>query len=96
MSERINISKEVAKDGTESITYSKSWEKNGMNNRKEVRKVEGGYIITESSYGKPKDGGEDAEYIDERREYVTTENPFEKKEESDEEKFFSFVDTPLM
>lgn len=96
MSERINISKEVAKDGTESITYSKSWEKNGMSHRKEVRKVEGGYIITESKYGKPNDV-EDAEYIDERKEYVTTENPFEPKEEkSDDQKMFDFVDTPLM
>ena len=97
MSESVNISKSTDKNGVESITYSKSWEKNGMSNRKEVRKVEGGYIITESSYGKPKDQGEDAEYIDERKEYVTTENPFEKKEEeSDEGKMFDFIDTPLM
>jgi hypothetical protein len=97
MSESINISKEVAKDGTESITYSKSWEKNGLNHRKEVRKVEGGYIITESKHGKPKDAGEEAEWIDERKEYVTTENPFEPKEEkSNDEKMFDFVDTPLM
>jgi len=97
MSERVNISKETLKDGTESITYSKSWEKNGMSHRKEVRKVEGGYIITESKYGKPKDQGEDGEYIDERKEYVTTENPFEPPEDkSDDQKMFDFVDTPLM
>lgn len=96
MSTRISMNKEVAKDGTESITFSKSWEKNGLSHRKEVRKVEGGYIITESKYGKPKDE-EDAEYIDERKEYVTTENPFDKeKEKDDDEKLFSFVDTPSM
>ncbi len=96
MSETINISKEIAKDGTESITYSKSWDKNGISHRKEVRKVEGGYIVTESKYGKPSDQ-KDAEYIDERKEYVTTENPLEAKEEkSDDEKMFDFIDTPLM
>ena len=97
MSERVNMTKETLKDGTESITYSKSWEKNGMDFRKEVRKVEGGYIITESKYGRPKDEGEDADYIDERREYVTTENPFEPKEEkSEEEKMFDFIDLPSL
>ncbi len=96
MSERVNISKETLKDGTESITYSKSWEKNGMNHRKEVRKVEGGYIVSESKHGKPSDAGEEAEYIDENKEYVTTENPFEEKkeEEKEEQKMFSFIDMP--
>ena len=98
MSERVNITKEVGKDGTESLSYRKSWEKNGMSHSKEVRKVEGGYIVTESKYGKPKDEGEDAEYIDERREYVTTENPFEEKKEekADEAKMFSFIDMPSL
>ena len=98
MSETVNMTKEIAKDGTESITYSKAWEKNGLNHRKEVRKVEGGYIITESKHGKPKDEGDDGEWIDERKEYVTTENPFEKKEEEkkDDQNMFAFVDTPLM
>jgi hypothetical protein len=100
MSERINIAKETLKDGTESITYSKSWEKNGMSCRKEVRKVEGGYIVTISKHGKPTDQGEDAEWIDERREFVTTENPFEeameekKEEEKEEQKMFKFIDMP--
>ena len=97
MSETINMTKEIAKDGTESITYSKSWEGNGMSHRKEVRKVEGGYIVTESKYGTPKDGGEKADYVDERKEYVTTENPFDEAIDKDEdEKLFAFVDTPLM
>jgi len=98
MSDRVNISKETLKDGTESITYSKSWEKNGMNHRKEVRKVEGGYIVTESQHGKPKDQGEDGEWIDERKEYVTTENPFEakKEEKKEEQKMFSFIDMPSL
>jgi len=97
MSESINISKETDKSGNESITYRKSWEKNGLNFSKEVRKVEGGYIITESKHGKPKDAGEDAEWIDERKEYVTTENPFdEAMKKGEDEKMFAFVDTPVM
>jgi hypothetical protein len=97
MSENINISKSTDKNGNESITYRKSWEKNGLSCSKEVRKVEGGYIVTESKYGKPKDGGEDADYIDERKEFVTTENPFDEAMNKDEdEKLFAFVDTPLM
>jgi hypothetical protein len=98
MSDRVNITKETLKDGTESISYSKSWEKNGLNYRKEVRKVEGGYIINESKHGKPKDEGEDAEWIDENKEYVTTENPFEEKKEEkeDEQKMFSFIDMPSL
>jgi hypothetical protein len=96
MSEEIRMSKEVAKDGTESLTYSKSWESNGLSHRKEVRKVEGGYIVTESKYGKPKDQGEDAEYVDERKEYVTTENPFKQREEEkkEDENMFDFIDLP--
>ncbi len=95
MNERVNISKEKKKDGTESISYSKSWEKNGLSHRKEVRKVEGGYIVTESKYGKPKDEGEEGEYIDENKEYVTTENPLtEKKEEKSDENMFGFIDMP--
>ena len=95
MSERINISKETTDKGTKSVTFSKSWDKNGIHHNKEIRQVEGGYIVTESKYGTPKDE-EDAEYIDERKEYVTTENPFKKEEKSEEETMFGFVDTPLM
>jgi hypothetical protein len=91
---RTNITKEVDKEGNESISYRKSWEKNGISHSKEVRKVEGGYIISESKYGRPKDGGEDAEYIDERKEYVSTTNPFEKKEESSDDNLFGFIDNP--
>ena len=97
MSERINITKETNKDGSESISYRKSWEKNGLSYSKEVRKVEGGYIVTESKYGTPKDE-EGADYIDERKEYVTTENPLDepKEEKNEEQKMFDFIDTPLM
>ena len=91
----ISINKRTEKDGTESITYSKSWEKDGLNYRKEVRKVEGGYIVTESKHGNPK--GEDEGWIDERRESVTTENPLDAAEnKSDDEKMFDFIDSPLM
>ena len=97
MSESINISKEISNDGNKSLTYRKSWEKNGLNHSKEVRKVEGGYIVVESKYGKPKDQGEDAEYIDERKEYVTTENPFDEAEKkTDDEKMFDFIDVPSL
>ena len=97
MSNRTEITKEIANDGTESITYSKTWESNGISHRKEVRKVEGGYIINESKYGRPKDQGEDADYVEERREYVTTENPLEKKkDETEDEKMFDFIDTKMM
>lgn len=93
--DRINVTKETLKDGSESISYTKSWEKNGLSFRKEVRKVEGGYIILETKYGKPSDD-ETADYVDERKEYVSTENPFKKKEDSDEdEKMFDFIDNPL-
>jgi hypothetical protein len=92
----ISINKRTAKDGTESITYSKSWEKGGLNYRKEVRKVEGGYIIVESKHGKPT-GEDDAEWIDERQESVTTENPLDAaKDKSDDEKMFDFIDSPLI
>jgi len=90
------IRKTVDKKGSESTTYRKEWEKNGFRFSKEVRKVEGGYIIRESKYGKPADNPE-AEYVDESKEYVSTENPFEKKEENnDNDKMFSFIDTPSL
>lgn len=88
------IRKSVDKSGSESITYRKEWEKNGIRHSKEVKKVEGGYIIRENKYGKPADDPE-AEYINESKEYVSTENPFEKKKEDNDESMFSFIDTPL-
>jgi len=96
---RTEITKEVDKKGNESISYSKSWDKNGLHHRKEVRKVEGGYIVVESKYGTPEGEDEDeggkAQYIDERKEYVSTTNPFEKKkEESDDDNMFDFIDQP--
>lgn len=97
MSDRINITKEVDKNGVESISYRKSWEKNGMSHSIEVKKVEGGYIISESKYGTPKDEGDDADYIDERSERVSMTNPFkdDKEENLDkDEKMFGFVDNP--
>lgn len=93
---RLEITKEVSKEGNKSVTYRKSWDKNGIHHSKEVRKVEGGYIVTESKYGTPEDGEEKGEYVDERKEWVTTENPFEAKEEEkdNDEKMFSFIDKP--
>lgn len=87
------IRKSVDKAGNESVTYRKEWEKNGIRHSKEVKKVEGGYIIRESKYGKPADDPE-AEYMDESREYVSTENPFEQKKKDTDEKMFSFTDIP--
>jgi len=95
MSERTNISKSTDDKGNKELSFSKSWEENGISFRKEVRKLEGGYIVSESKYGRPKDEGENGEYIDERKEYITTTNPFEKKEDkTNEEKMFSFIDKP--
>ena len=89
------IRKETGKDGSEKVTYRKEWKENGISYTKEVRKVEGGYIIRESKWGKP-ENEETAEYLDECKEYVTTENPFKQKEEkSDDEKMFDFIDKPL-
>ena len=91
---RTVVEKETGKDGKESLSYRKSWKKNGINHSKEVKKVEGGYIIRESKYGKPEDE-DDAEYIDESKEYVSTTNPFDKKkEDKGEDKMFGFVDNP--
>ena len=94
--DRVNVTKEVDKDGNESLSYRKSWEKNGMNHSIEVKKVEGGYIISESKYGKPTDEGENAEYTDERSERVSTTNPFadDKEEKLDDDKMFGFIDNP--
>ena len=62
---RTNITKEVDKEGNESISYRKSWEKDGISHSKEVKKMEGGYLITESKYGTLKtDGSEQGEYIE--------------------------------
>lgn len=93
-----SIRKSVDDKGNKNVSYSKSWEENGIRFNKSIRQVEGGYIINESKYGKPKDGGENAEYIDENKEYVTTENPFkgEDKKKDDEDKMFSFVDSPSL
>jgi hypothetical protein len=88
------IRKSVDKEGKESVSYSKSWEKNGIRNSIEVRKVDGGYIIRKSRYGKPADDPE-AQYIEENSESVSTTNPFEKKEEKkNDDKMFSFIDLP--
>jgi hypothetical protein len=95
MSDRVQVEKKTNKDGSESVSYSKSWEKNGLHHRIEISKVDGGYIIEESKHGRPKDGGEDAEYIDERKQRVSTENPFEKEAKEDE-KMFGFVDNPSL
>jgi hypothetical protein len=95
--DRINVTQEIDKEGNKSLSYRKSWEKNGLNHSIEVKKVEGGYIISESKYGTPKDQGEDAEYIDERSERVSTINPFkdDKEDKLDkDEKMFGFVDKP--
>lgn len=93
--DRVNVTKEIDKNGNESLSYRKSWEKNGLNHSIEVKKVEGGYIIIEEKYGTPKDKI-DAEYVSERSERVSTTNPFkdEKEEKLDDEKMFGFVDNP--
>ena len=86
------IRKTKDKNGNESVSYRKEWEKNGIHFSKEIRKVEGGYIIRESKYGKPNDDPE-AEYVDESKEWVSTTNPLDEKKGDDN--MFGFVDTPL-
>ncbi len=93
MEDRTEVTKTRDKNGRESISYRKSWEKNGLNHSIEVRKVEGGYIITKSRYGTPSDS-EKGEYVDERSEEVSTTNPFNQEEESDDQKMFGFIDNP--
>ena len=90
--EEQTIRKSTDKNGKESVSYRKEWEKNGIRNSIEVRKVEGGYIIRKSRYGKPANDPE-AQYIDESSESVSTTNPFEKKKEEND-KMFSFIDLP--
>ena len=93
MEDRTEVTKTKGKDGKESISYRKSWEKNGLNHSIEVRKVEGGYIITKSRYGTP-DDSEEGKYIDERSEEVSTTNPFNRDENSDDQMMFGFIDNP--
>ena len=95
--DRVNVTQEIDKDGNKSTSYRKSWEKNGLNHSIEVKKVEGGYIISESKHGTPADGGDDAKWIDERSERVSTTNPFKDNKEDKldkDESMFSFVDKP--
>ena len=95
--DRINVTQEIDKEGNKSISYRKSWDKNGLHHSIEVKKVEGGYIISESKYGAPKDEGENGEYVDERSERVSTTNPFKDDKEDKLDKndnMFSFVDKP--
>ena len=68
---------EIRKSGKD-VSFAKSWtDKQGLNNRVEVKEVKGGYIIRKSRYGSLSKG-EKSEYIDENTEEVTTENPIEK------------------
>ena len=90
------IKKTVSEDGSKSVSYRKEWKKDGLYYSKEVRQVEGGYIIRECKHGKPSDSP-DGEYIDETKESVSTENPFQKKEkETKDDQMFSFIDTPSL
>jgi len=94
MSDRVNVTKSTNKDGSESLSYSKSWEKGGFHHRVEISKVDGGYIIEEHKHGRAK-GDDDAEYVDEVKKRVSTKNPF-KEEAEEDEKMFGFVDKPSL
>jgi hypothetical protein len=101
---RTNVSKEIDKEGKETVTFRKSWDKKGIHHSVEVKKVEGGYIIVEEKYGTPRDeeGKESGEYISEREEKVSLTNPFkeggDEKEEGElttkDAKMFSWIDKP--
>ena len=72
-----NTTTEIRQSGNDT-SFSKSWtDKDGLNNRVEVKEVKGGYIIRKSKYGSITKG-EKSEYIDENTEEITTENPIEK------------------
>lgn len=63
--------------------WSKCVEMDGITKKIEVREVENGYVICKSMYGKM-EGSE--EYIDERKEYISTTNPMEEKSKKMEDK----------
>lgn len=83
-----------------SITKSEkgsSWryenEVNGITKCVRVEQVENGFVITISKYGYPKDV-KDGKYIDERKVYISEENPLkdmasENKEEKGKDKGIS-------
>jgi len=89
----ITARKTIKDNGNVEQSVRKEWEENGITKVIEVRKVKGGYIVRKSKYGKPKDE-ENADYIDETSEEVTTKDPFGKREEDDS--MFSFVDLPTI
>ena len=62
-------------------TWSKSVTMDDMTKTIEVREVENGFIIKKCMYGHME--GSD-EYIDEKKEYISTTNPMEEKEEKEE------------
>lgn len=72
-----DVRTEIRQSGTDT-SFSKSWtDKDGLNNRVEVKEVKGGFIIRKSKYGSI-NKGEKSEYIDESTEEITTKNPIEK------------------
>lgn len=59
-------------------SYRKEITENGVTKSVSVEKVENGYIVVISKWGRP-DGKEDAEYIDETKKYISKDNPFDDK-----------------
>ena len=89
----VTARKTIKDNGSVEQSVRKEWEENGITKVVEVRKVKGGYIVRKSKYGRPKDD-ENAEYVEETSEEVTTKDPFAEKEEDD--KMFGFVDFPTI
>ena len=54
---------------------------NGLTKEVEIRQAENGYVVSITKYGQdPKDSDK---WIDERKTYISSNNPLDKKESSD-------------
>lgn len=78
----IPLKNKTIKENTMEERMSYSSEKDGITKSVTVKKVENGYVICISKHGYKGD-----KYMDETKEYISTKNPLEKKEEE--------IETPL-
>jgi len=94
MNQPVETEKQMSKDKTWSITQ----EKDGVTKSLRVESAENGFIITKNKYGH---AGENDDYIDETKKYISTKNPLEGKEENikspmSKEEMFSFLDGDIL
>ena len=70
-----SIEMSTRNDGKE---WSYSLEKDGITKRCTVKEVENGYTVKINKYGYSKNkNGEEGEYMDETKEFISTQNPLE-------------------